>query len=267
MADTWDSIDDRGWRNLRWAAGFVTVTALFAVGGWMAVRWAPPIGPNPAPPPAAVMIDLAPLPTAAPTPPPETPPGPQQTLAEPPPPEPQTPPPAPVLPPPPAPEVAVPLPPDPPPRPPVQHHEPPRPHHLPPRPERMQQTRATTAPPAVAAAEAPSSASPAADPAPPAPPSAAVHTWQGEILSRLERFKRYPYEAQRRHQQGVAYLRFTMDRSGKVLSAQIERPSGVEALDEETLTLIHRAEPLPIPPPEITGNPIELTVPVKFFLH
>ncbi len=87
------------------------------------------------------------------------------------------------------------------------------------------------------------------------------------LLGRLEQFKRYPYEAQYRRQQGVAYLHFIMDRNGKVLSARIEKSSGYEALDQETLALIHRAEPLPKPPTEIPGDPIELTVPVQFFLH
>jgi protein TonB len=86
------------------------------------------------------------------------------------------------------------------------------------------------------------------------------------LLGRLEQFKRYPYEAQYRRQQGVVYLRFDMDRHGKVLSAAIVKSSGFDALDQEALALIHRAEPLPPPPPEMAGDPIELTAPVQFFL-
>ncbi len=58
-----------------------------------------------------------------------------------------------------------------------------------------------------------------------------------------------------------------MDRDGKVLSARIEKSSGYDLLDEETLALIERAQPLPKPPPDVAGNPIELVVPIEFFLH
>lgn len=100
-----------------------------------------------------------------------------------------------------------------------------------------------------------------------APSSTAVPAWQRLLLSRLEQVKRYPSAAQFRREQGVATLRFTMDRHGRVLSARIEKSSGSDALDAETLALIRRAEPLPEPPPEVTGNSIELVVPVRFHLE
>jgi protein TonB len=90
-------------------------------------------------------------------------------------------------------------------------------------------------------------------------------TWQGLVLGRLERFKRYPSEARFRRQEGVATVRFTMDRRGRVVSAKLEKSSGFGSLDEEAVALVHRAEPLPAPPPEVQGDPIELVVPVQFF--
>jgi protein TonB len=95
----------------------------------------------------------------------------------------------------------------------------------------------------------------------------AAPTWQGLLLGHLEQFKRYPGMAQQHGQQGVVYLRFTMNREGEVLSAKIERSSGYDLLDEETLALIRRAQPLPKPPPEVAGDTLELTVPVEFFLR
>lgn len=269
MVDTWDHIDDLGWRRLRWGAGFLLVAGLFTGAAWFVVHWAPPIAPPPAPPPAAVMIDLAPMPAATVTPPTEAPPGPQETLSEPPPePAPVAPPPLPTTPPAPAPEVAIPLPPPLPPRPPVQRrvhergHRPPTPH-----PDTTRPAPATTAPPEVQAPAAPAPASAAPAPATSQPPADAVPTWQGELLGRLERYKRYPSDAQYRHEQGVAYLRFSMDRDGRVISASIVKSSGYADLDQETLALIQRAQPLPKPPPEIAGDPITLTVPVQFFLR
>lgn len=113
--------------------------------------------------------------------------------------------------------------------------------------------------------------------APPAPParatsntppasSDAAPTWQGLVLGRLERFKRYPSSAQAHGEQGVAYLRFTMDRDGKVLSAGIDKSSGFDLLDVETLSLIRRAQPLPKPPPQVAGTTLELVVPIEFFI-
>jgi protein TonB len=101
-----------------------------------------------------------------------------------------------------------------------------------------------------------------------APPSADVVTnFQRLLLAQLNRAKRYPPLAQRRRAQGVAYLRFTMDRSGKVLAAQLERSSGHSDLDEEVLALIKRVDPLPPFPPEMTHGQLELVVPVQFSLR
>lgn len=94
----------------------------------------------------------------------------------------------------------------------------------------------------------------------------AAPTWEGLVLSRLEQVKRYPTLARMRAQQGVVYLRFTMNRDGRVLTAKIERGSGYDLLDEEALALVRRAEPLPKPPPEVAGDTLQLVVPIQFFL-
>jgi protein TonB len=72
---------------------------------------------------------------------------------------------------------------------------------------------------------------------------------------------------QRRRVQGVAYLRFAMDRSGKVLAAVLERSSGHGDLDDEVLALIKRAHPLPALPPEMAQDRLELALPVQFSLR
>lgn len=98
--------------------------------------------------------------------------------------------------------------------------------------------------------------------------SDAAQTWEGRLLAHLEHFKRYPPLAQRRHQEDVVYLRFTMDRDGKVLASKIQRSQGYMALDEEAGTLLQRAAPLPPPPPEmLRGDRVELVVPVEFFMR
>ena len=86
-------------------------------------------------------------------------------------------------------------------------------------------------------------------------------------MSRLERYKRYPSVAREEHQEGVVYLRFMIDRAGRVLSAQIAKSSGVAALDDEVSELIQRAQPLPAPPPEVPVMQITLALPVQFAIR
>lgn len=108
---------------------------------------------------------------------------------------------------------------------------------------------------------------PETKPAPPAPQASdAKPTWEGLVLGALSKAKRYPREAAMRRQQGVPYIRFIMDREGKILSSRIERSSGSRLLDDEAVSLPKRAQPLPKPPPEVKGDTIELVVPVEFFM-
>lgn len=62
-----------------------------------------------------------------------------------------------------------------------------------------------------------------------------IMTWQSSLMLQLNESKRYPVQARRLRQEGIAYLRFTMDREGNALTANIEQNSGHSLLDEETL--------------------------------
>ena len=84
------------------------------------------------------------------------------------------------------------------------------------------------------------------------------------MVATLERSKRYPSEARARGEQGVAQLAFSIDRHGGVHHARIVRSSGSSLLDEATLALIERAQPLPPPPPEIAGAEIAIVVPIRY---
>jgi protein TonB len=152
--------------------------------------------------------------------------------------------------------LPLPLPPPAPPPPPeTVRAAPPRPAPRPPAPSRP------------APAEAPTEA---AAPAPAAPSPARVQppaNYIGALLAALDRHKEYPSAARFRRAEGVAYLRFAMRRDGTVASFRIERSSGHEDLDDSVMEMIRRASPLPRPPPEMPGDPVELVVPVRFSLR
>ena len=93
-----------------------------------------------------------------------------------------------------------------------------------------------------------------------------VPTWKTQIVALLERNKRYPETAQSRREQGVAQVFFSLDRQGRVLESRVVRSSGANALDEEALALLRRAQPFPPPPRELAGEHIDLTVPIRFNL-
>lgn len=236
-------------RSAPWAR---STAAVLAVHGLVAAAFLVTVTVPPPPiPPAAVMIDLAP-------------PAPQPQMAQAAPPPPPVPPearPEPEPPPMRKAEVALPKPP---PKPRVRPKEPVR-ERLPEPP-----VETPTMAPQVTPQQMPAAA-PAAAAAPQTAPPAAVSgnalpSWQGSLLAHLERHKRYPNQAQYRRQQGVATVRFVMDRMGNVLSARLERSSGIESLDDEAVNLPTRAQPLPVPPPEVSGDTITLVVPVQFFL-
>jgi len=102
---------------------------------------------------------------------------------------------------------------------------------------------------------------------PPSTPSAAEALWETRVLDKLVSLKRYPAQAQRTGQQDTVMVRFTVDRAGQVLSANISKSRGFSLLDAESLALIRRAGRLPTPPSEVLGDEIELIVPVQFVLR
>jgi protein TonB len=113
----------------------------------------------------------------------------------------------------------------------------------------------------------PETAAPKTAPAPSAPQvsSSAPDTWEGRVLARLEKFRRYPGAARSARQQGVVYIRFRIDRGGHVLTSSLVRSSGFPALDQAALETLRRADPLPKIPAD-RPDEIELSVPVEFYM-
>lgn len=86
-------------------------------------------------------------------------------------------------------------------------------------------------------------------------------TWQKRLMAHLERRKRYPASAERRREKGVAYVRFSFDDGGRILSAQLARSSGYPDLDAEAVALVKRASPIPAPP---AGAARSVNAPIVF---
>lgn len=295
-----DAIGSRLWPAvLRWALAVLVVAGAHGAAGWMIVTWQRAEAAM-GTPPAAVMIELAPLAVAPEAPPQEVAPGPEMVEAQPEPqpepviekpPEPEPPPPEPepVVEPPPLepppvvepqpvarqePEIKIPElpalpdaaavlappPPPPSPRPKVVEHKPP-PKRVVERRKPINQDKPpaerTSAPTAQAQA-APTAAAPSQGAS--AASSVSPASWRGTLLAHLNRYKRFPGGAN----PGTVQVSFSIDRSGRVLSARLVSGSGDAALDEEAVSMIRRASPVPAPPAGLGGSTIALAVPVKF---
>jgi protein TonB len=275
---------------LRWGSAAAIVLGAHGGVAWLALREAPAQTMQSDAPPA-VMIELASVALAPEAPQQEVAPGPQAAEAQPetepepqaePIPEPQPvarPEPEPIAQPePPPPEVkpaeirppelpqqekaeAV-LAPPPPPAKPKQHKKKPKVKQAerkkPIDPDRQAQRR-TSAPPAAKAERAERLAAPSAGTA--QAPSVSPASWKGALGAHLNRYKRFPSDA---NGAGTASVAFTIARSGQVLSARLVRSSGDAALDREAVALPRRASPVPAPPDGFGGATVTLSVPIRF---
>jgi periplasmic protein TonB len=91
-----------------------------------------------------------------------------------------------------------------------------------------------------------------------------VIRWQSELAAHIEHFKRYPAEARSHGDQGTAKVEFTIDHEGHLLSSRIVQSSGSTALDNETLAMLARAQPMPRPPDQLADTQLTFVAPVRF---
>ena len=236
--------------TLRWGACFALALCFHAVGvAALLAHWSENSDLVANAP--VITIDLAPLAVAPDTNPNELPPGPQQAQAEP---EPEPDPVKPV--------ERLDLPPEPKAELPMAVTPPPMPLQKPKEEKPKQQHASLPSAPSTAENMAERAAAPAPGAASRNP--YAVLNWKSQMVARLERSKRYPSEARVRGEQGIAQLAFSIDRHGGVHHARIVHSSGSSLLDEATLALVARAQPLPPPPPELAGEEIAIVVPIRY---
>jgi protein TonB len=87
-------------------------------------------------------------------------------------------------------------------------------------------------------------------------------TWQKKLMAHLERFKRYPSAGMPRSTR--IEVGFTLDRLGRVVSAEIRQGSGDPAFDQAALAMLRRADPVPPPPPLVADEGLNFTLPVVY---
>lgn len=213
----------------------------------------------------AIMVDLAPAPAAQQIQTQDIAPGPDMQEAEAPPPEPPK-----------TEMVEEQLPPTPPQLEPVVAAPPkvePKPEPEPVKPKPVQQqvkkqpTKKPPAPRTTAAPKADRIAPDSPSPSAGASAAAAAASYRSILASHLQRFKQYPSDARANREQGTTSLSFTVTRNGRVTASRLARSSGSAALDQETLALIQRAQPLPSFPPEMREASISFTVPFSFSIR
>jgi protein TonB len=270
---------------LRWTLAGAAVAGLHAGGIWLALHREETLVAGE--PPAAVMMDLAPLAIAPEAPPDQLPPDERMTETQPSPmqetddkpvelteekPEPviaevkksvedvslpQTPPPeieAPKLP-----EIAnaeATLTP-PPPQPKATRKLPPKKAAERKKPEDRKIDR-TTAPLATANPRADRVAAPSSSSA--FNPSTSPATWKSSVNAHLIRHKGgNPNGAT-----GTVVVAFIINRSGSVVSSRLVRSSGDPVLDAKAVSTPRSASPVPAPPPDVAGSTIELSLPIRY---
>jgi TonB family protein len=91
-----------------------------------------------------------------------------------------------------------------------------------------------------------------------------IARWESALRAHIERFKRYPPEARARGDQGTARIAFTIDHEGHLVSSRIVQSSGSAMLDQETLDMLVRAQPMPKPPDNILASELSFIVPINF---
>jgi len=88
--------------------------------------------------------------------------------------------------------------------------------------------------------------------------SGTVEEWSKQISARLENGKHFPRAAL--DQRGTAKVGFVLDRNGGLVSHWLVESTGNRALDEESLAIVERAQPFPIPPPNLKEDDLRFAI-------
>jgi protein TonB len=88
--------------------------------------------------------------------------------------------------------------------------------------------------------------------------------YAARLRSHVQRFERYPAEAERNGVAGSARILITIDRGGRLVSSRLAAGSGSAILDEAAKATAERASPYPPPPDGIGGRTLTFAATVRF---
>ncbi|MDN5927416.1 MAG: TonB family protein [Hyphomicrobiales bacterium] len=88
--------------------------------------------------------------------------------------------------------------------------------------------------------------------------------YAARLRSHVQRFERYPAEAERNGVTGSARITITIDRGGRLISSRLAASSGSAILDDAARTTAARASPYPPPPNGIGGRTLTFAATVRF---
>ena len=84
--------------------------------------------------------------------------------------------------------------------------------------------------------------------------------WQARVHSHIAKRQRRNV-VRKAGESGVSQVRFSIDGNGNVLSASLARSSGNSILDDEAVSMVRRASPIPAPPPGVNST---IVLPIHF---
>jgi periplasmic protein TonB len=91
-------------------------------------------------------------------------------------------------------------------------------------------------------------------------PATSPATWKSSVNAHLIRHKGgNPNGAA-----GTVVVAFTINRSGSVVNSRLVRSSGDPVLDAKAVSTPRSASPVPAPPPDVAGSTIELSLPIRY---
>jgi protein TonB len=87
--------------------------------------------------------------------------------------------------------------------------------------------------------------------------------YRARLLAHIQPFRRYPIGGEMIAARGVTQLIFRVDQAGNVTGVWVKSSSGFEALDNEAMATVLRAQPMPRVPAGLP-SPLTVQLPVSF---